>query len=101
VEPRFATLMIALIVAASVVVSFLVLGALVVAWSRKAQQRAMSHVDESMELSREGVELGRRGVELQEKTIKLVEVMIQNQREIIELLRARDDRPLPESRIRA
>jgi len=96
--------LIVLFVAVSAVVGLLVLGAFVVAWSRKAlssQQRAVSHVDEGMELSRESVELCRRGIGLQEKTIALVEVMIQNQREIIDLLRSRDDRPSSESRIRA
>jgi hypothetical protein len=96
--------LIVLVVGVSVLVGFMVLAALVVAWSRKAlstQQQAVSHVDESMELSRESVELCRRGIGLQEKTIGLVEVMIQNQREIIELLRAGSDRTSPESRIRA
>lgn len=92
--------LIVLIVGAGVVVGLMVLAALVVAWTRKAQKQALSQVDESMELSREGIALGRRGLVLQEKTVALVEVMIQNQQEIIELLRSKDDRA-SESRIRA
>ena len=60
VDMRSDVLLIVLIVAGSAFVGLLVLGALVVAWSRKAlsrQQRSVSIVDESMELSRESVEL--------------------------------------------
>jgi hypothetical protein len=76
--------------------SMLTLGALVLVlvlsllWQRKGlntQQRAMSHVEESLALS-------RRSVELQEQVAALAEESLRNQREMIELLRRLVERRL-------
>jgi H+/Cl- antiporter ClcA len=56
---------------------------LALVWQRKAmntQQRAMSHVEESLALS-------RRSVELQEQVAVMAEESLRNQREMLELLR--------------
>ena len=66
----------------------LLLMVLALVWQKKGltgQQRALSHVEESLTLS-------RRAVELQERSIVLAEELISNQRTMIDLLRRDADR---------
>ena len=67
--------------------------ALVLVWQRKGlstQERAMSHIQESMALS-------RRNVQLQEQMAAMGEESPQNQREMVELLRRLMERRLLDS----
>ncbi len=67
---------------------------LALVWQRKGlttQQRAMSHVEESLAMS-------RRNAELQEQMAAMAEESLRNQREMIELLRRFVERRLLDSR---
>jgi hypothetical protein len=97
VDSRWELILGVIIGGGGVVLGLTVLAVLTTVWARKgltSQQRAISHVEESIELS-------RRSFELQERAITLTEEIIRNQREIIEALRRPNDRGSPESAIRA
>jgi hypothetical protein len=66
---------------------------LALVWQRRGlrtQERAMSHVQESLDLS-------RRNVELQEQMAAMAAESLQNQRETVELLRRLTERRLLDS----
>jgi hypothetical protein len=77
-----------LLVPIVVIVGALLLMILALVWQNKGlagQQRALSHIEGSMAIS-------RRAVEFQERSIALVEELISNQRTMIDLLRRDGDR---------
>ena len=73
---------------------FVITIVLALVWQRRGlttQQRAMSHVEES-------IARGRRSIELQERMAAMAEESLQNQREMVELLRRLMERLPPDPR---
>jgi hypothetical protein len=97
VDNRWELVLGVLIGGGGLVLGLIVVAVLATVWTRKgltAQQQAISHVEESVGLS-------RRSLELHERAVALTEEIIRNQREIIEELRRMHDQRTPESAIRA
>ena len=73
--------------------AFLVVAVVNIFWMRRNQRRAMSRVDESIELS-------RRSVKLHERAVRIAEEMLENQIEMVESLRRLSGRDTLDSGIR-
>ena len=76
------------------VVPLVIIMGLTIFWTNRAQRRAMSRVDE-------GLDLSRRSARLQEHAIAILEEMLKTQREMLDTLRQTGPRETGVTGIRA